>query len=116
MIGWLVDEVDSFRDPQVVEAERAQRERNSILRRVMESGFGIADRMMQASEFATMNQYANKMNDRAMQDSIRLDSLRSNAREMESESIENKRVEQARLVERSIKSPSATEFDMDYGF
>ena len=115
MIGWLADEVDDLRNPQVVQAERERRAHNSVLRHVMHSGFGVIDRMMQASEFAAMNQYGNKMNDRAMQDSFRLDSMKSNAREMEAKSIESERVRQAQNVERSIKSPSAAEFDMDYG-
>lgn len=62
----FTDEVDDFRNPEVVAREKQEKRENSVMRRVVDSGLDIANQIMMTAEFSTRAAYRDKENDNAL--------------------------------------------------
>ena len=64
----FIDEIDSYRNPAVVEREKKEAKENRVSTRVIDGMLDISNQLMMASEFAIRMQYNDRANDRQMRD------------------------------------------------
>lgn len=70
-------DMEEFRDPQVVEAEKQARKQNSMLQRVVNSSLDIGHQMLQANEMSLRMMMESAMNDEKKNKAEELRDLRS---------------------------------------
>lgn len=64
----FIDEIDSYRNPEVVAREKKEAKENRVSTRVIDGMLDISNQLMMASEFAIRMQYNDRANDRQMRD------------------------------------------------
>lgn len=64
----FINEIDSYRNPAVVEREKKEAKENRVSTRVIDGMLDISNQLMMASEFAIRMQYNDRANDRQMRD------------------------------------------------
>lgn len=64
----FIDEIDSYRNPDVVAREKKEAKENRVSTRVIDGMLDISNQLLMASEFAIRMQYNDRANDRQMRD------------------------------------------------
>ena len=64
----FIDEIDSYRNPEVVAREKKEAKENRVSTRVIDGMLDISNQLLMASEFAIRMQYNDRANDRQMRD------------------------------------------------
>lgn len=64
----FIDEIDSYRNPEVVAREKKEAKENRVSTRVIDGMLDISNQLLMASEFAIRMQYNDRVNDRQMRD------------------------------------------------
>lgn len=64
----FIDEIDSYRNPEVVAREKKEDKENRVSTRVIDGMLDISNQLLMASEFAIRMQYNDRANDRQMRD------------------------------------------------
>ena len=64
----FIDEIDSYRNPEVVAREKKEAKENRVSTRVIDGMLDISNQLMMASEFAIRMQYNDRANDRQVRD------------------------------------------------
>lgn len=64
----FIDEIDSYRNPEVVAREKKEAQENRVSTRVIDGMLDISNQLLMASEFAIRMQYNDRANDRQMRD------------------------------------------------
>lgn len=64
----FIDEIDSYRNPEVVAREKKEAKENRVSTRVIDGMLDISNQLLTASEFAIRMQYNDRANDRQMRD------------------------------------------------